>query len=96
VGQGGTALRGRKGWPERGAERVFCKTCKRASSFFARSLEAVDDIQRQRPQRFQCNYLELLDQQRTLLHEMNHRANFDEDIIRKYLALLDLEEYELR
>jgi hypothetical protein len=27
---------------------------------------------------------------------MNHRADFDEDITRKYLALLDLEEYELR
>ncbi|MGI4822699.1 MAG: Na+/H+ antiporter [Janthinobacterium lividum] len=64
--------------------------------FFTRALEAVDDTQRQRLQRFQHNYLELLDQQRTLLHEMNHRADFDEDIIRKYLALLDLEEYELR
>jgi hypothetical protein len=40
--------------------------------------------------------LELLDQQRTLLHERNYQADFDEDIIRKYLALLDLEEYELR
>jgi hypothetical protein len=64
--------------------------------FFTRALEAVNDTQRQRLQRFQRNYLELLDQKRTQLHEMNHRADFDEDIIRKYLALLDLEEYELR
>jgi hypothetical protein len=64
--------------------------------FSTRSLEAVDDTQRQGLQRFQRNYLELLDQQRTPLHEMNHQADFDEDIIRKYLALLDLEEYELR
>jgi hypothetical protein len=40
--------------------------------FFARSLGAVDNTQRQRLQRFQRNYLELLDQQRTPLHEMNH------------------------
>jgi hypothetical protein len=64
--------------------------------FSTRALEAVDDTQRQGLQRFQCNYLELLDQQRTLLHERNHQADFDEDIIWKYLALLDLEEYELR
>jgi hypothetical protein len=66
------------------------------NSFFARSLGTVDHTQRQRLQHFQCNYLELLHQQRTLLHERNHQADFDEDIIRKYLALLDLEEYELR
>jgi hypothetical protein len=64
--------------------------------FFARSLGAIDNTQRQRLQRFQRNYLELLNQQRTLLHEMNHWADFDEDIIRKYLALLDLEAYGLR
>jgi hypothetical protein len=33
---------------------------------------------------------------RTLLHERNHQADFDEDSIWKYLALLDLEEYGLR
>jgi CPA1 family monovalent cation:H+ antiporter len=27
---------------------------------------------------------------------MNHRAEFDEELIRKYLALIDLEEYKLR
>ena len=40
--------------------------------------------------------LQLLTQQRTLLHELNHRPDFDEEIIRKYLGFLDLEEYKLR
>jgi monovalent cation/hydrogen antiporter len=44
----------------------------------------------------QIIYLELLDVQRKLLHQMNHRSEFDEDIIRKYLSLLDLEETKLR
>lgn len=45
---------------------------------------------------FHQNYLALLDQQRNLLHEMNHRMEFDEEVIRKYLTILDLEEYKLR
>lgn len=38
----------------------------------------------------------MLEQQRKLLNEMNHRAEFDEDLIRKYLSLIDLEEIKLR
>jgi Na+/H+ antiporter len=45
---------------------------------------------------FQHIYLELLKQQRKLLNNMNYRTEFDEDIIRKYLALTDLEEFKLR
>ncbi len=41
-------------------------------------------------------YAELLQRQRALLHELNQRPDFDEDIIRKYLNFLDLEEYKLR
>jgi CPA1 family monovalent cation:H+ antiporter len=40
--------------------------------------------------------LELLEQQRGLLRQMNQRFEFDEDLIRKYLTLLDLEETKLR
>ncbi|MEO6915165.1 MAG: Na+/H+ antiporter [Chitinophagaceae bacterium] len=40
--------------------------------------------------------LQLLDRQRELLDKMNHRSEFDEDLIRKYLALIDLEEISLR
>jgi CPA1 family monovalent cation:H+ antiporter len=41
-------------------------------------------------------YLELLTHQRHLLHEMNQRAEFDEDVIRKYLSLLDIDEFKIR
>ena len=45
---------------------------------------------------FQQVYLELLEHQRKLLNQMNHKAEFDEDLIRKYLALIDLEEFKIR
>lgn len=45
---------------------------------------------------FQMAYLDLLEQQRKLLNEMNRRAKFDEELIRKYLGLIDLEEFKLR
>ncbi|HEV8271004.1 MAG TPA: Na+/H+ antiporter [Chitinophagaceae bacterium] len=41
-------------------------------------------------------YLEILDHQRKILNEMNHRAEFDEELIRKYLSLIDLEEFKIR
>jgi CPA1 family monovalent cation:H+ antiporter len=45
---------------------------------------------------FQHAYLKLLEYQRDLLNQMNQRAEFDEEIIRKYLSLIDLEEFKLR
>jgi CPA1 family monovalent cation:H+ antiporter len=45
---------------------------------------------------FQKAYLEVLEHQRALLTAMNQKAEFDEDIIRKYLSLIDIEEYKLR
>ncbi len=40
--------------------------------------------------------LELLERQRKLLHQMNRHAEFDEELIRKYLLLIDIEEFKLR
>ena len=45
---------------------------------------------------YQHIYLELLDRQRSLLDKMNKHSEFDEDLIRKYLSLIDIEEYKLR
>jgi CPA1 family monovalent cation:H+ antiporter len=45
---------------------------------------------------YQHIYLEMLEHQRRLLYDMNRRAEFDEDLIRKYLSLIDLEEFKLR
>jgi Na+/H+ antiporter len=65
-------------------------------NFFTKSLEnglALDDNNPLK--RYQQITLKLLDKQRELLHHMNHRSEFDEDIIRKYLSLVDLEETKL-
>ncbi|WP_276481388.1 Na+/H+ antiporter [Paraflavitalea pollutisoli] len=44
---------------------------------------------------FRAVYLELITAQRQLLHNLNHKAEVDEAIIRKYLSLLDIEEEKL-
>lgn len=45
---------------------------------------------------FQRIYLDILEQQRKLLHDMNRKAEFDEELIRKYLSLIDMEEFKIR
>ena len=55
--------------------------------------ENIDDSSREN---FQRIYLEILDHQRTRLNEMNRREEFDEELIRKYLGLIDLEEFKIR
>ncbi len=45
---------------------------------------------------FQRTYLDLLQQQRNTLIEINHKMEFDEELIRKYLSLVDLEELKVR
>jgi CPA1 family monovalent cation:H+ antiporter len=45
---------------------------------------------------FQRIYLDMLDRQRKLLNDMNHRMEFDEELIRKYMGLIDMEEYKIR
>jgi monovalent cation/hydrogen antiporter len=45
---------------------------------------------------FEPVYLEILEHQRKLLTEMNRHARFDEELIRKYLSLIDLEEFKIR
>ena len=45
---------------------------------------------------YQMIYLEVLEQQRKLLNEMNRSAEFNEELIRKYLFLMDVEEFKIR
>jgi CPA1 family monovalent cation:H+ antiporter len=40
--------------------------------------------------------LKLLEQQRGLLNDINKNAEFDEEVVRKYLSLIDLEEFKIR
>jgi len=64
------------------------------AEFFAQALhEAESEASLPEFQRF---YLELLSHQRTVLNKLNRRQDFDEELIRKYVAVLDLEEYKLQ
>ena len=45
---------------------------------------------------YQRTYLKLLARQRSALNELNRRADYDEELIRKYLGLIDLDEYKVR
>jgi CPA1 family monovalent cation:H+ antiporter len=46
--------------------------------------------------RFLDIYLEVLEQQREVLYKINRRSEFDEELIRKYLGLIDFEEFKVR
>ncbi len=59
-------------------------------------LEKTDNTKESPLKNFQQVYLEILEHQRKLLNEMNHKAEFDEELIRKYLSLIDLEELKVR
>ena len=41
-------------------------------------------------------YLELLEKQRATLNKVNHLQEYDEELIRKYMSLIDMEEYKIR
>jgi len=60
------------------------------------ALENTEHMNGTSTDKYQQAYLELLDYQRKLLDKMNHKEEFDEDIIRKYLALIDIEEFKVR
>lgn len=59
-------------------------------------LEAKDITKENSLITFQHMYLELLERQRKALNDINHKTEFDEDLIRKYLSLIDMEEYKIR
>jgi monovalent cation/hydrogen antiporter len=65
-------------------------------NFFDPGVENAGDTKENTLKDFQRIYLELLEHQRRLLTKINHYAEFDEELIRKYLSLIDLEEFKLR
>jgi monovalent cation/hydrogen antiporter len=64
--------------------------------FFNQQLETTNNLEESSLKNYQTIYLELLEQQRRMLNDMNHLAEFDEELIRKYLSLIDIEEYKIR
>lgn len=65
-------------------------------NFFRKESESIKSKEDHSLKNFQHIYLELLDDQRNLLNKMNKLSEYDEDIIRKYLSLIDMEEFKLR
>ena len=63
--------------------------------FFNQEFEEINNAKENSFKSYQTIYLELLDRQRRLLNEMNHLAEFDEELIRKYLSLIDVEEFKI-
>jgi CPA1 family monovalent cation:H+ antiporter len=59
-------------------------------------LENTEDTNETSLGKYQRRYLKLLEHQRKWLEEMNHGDEFDEELIRKYLSLIDLEEFKIR
>lgn len=65
-------------------------------NFFRQGTEDVIHAEDNPLSRYQEIYLEILEKQRELLSKINQRADFNEDLIRKYMALIDLEEFRIR
>lgn len=64
--------------------------------FFNQEMEVIKSLNGNSLVEFLRIYLELLDEQRKKLDQMNHKAEFDEELIRKYLSLIDIEEFKIR
>jgi CPA1 family monovalent cation:H+ antiporter len=64
--------------------------------FFTKLLTEKDFTIQNPVKDFQHVYLEMLEQQRKTLQAINHKTEFDEDLIRKYLTLIDMEEFKVR
>jgi len=64
--------------------------------FFNRELEESNLAWQNLLKGYQSIYLEMLERRRDLLNKMNRRAEFDEELIRKYLSLTDVEEFKVR
>lgn len=65
-------------------------------SFLSQAIETRETSHGFTIKKNQTIYLELLEQQRILLNEINHLDEFDEELIRKYHTLIDIEEYKIR
>jgi CPA1 family monovalent cation:H+ antiporter len=65
-------------------------------NFFTRQLEGSGNPQENTLKDFQLVYLEMLEEQRSVLLAMNNKTEFNEELIRKYLSLIDMEEFKVR
>ena len=66
------------------------------SNFFEQAADKLNHTADNSLNNYQTIYIDLLEQQRFLLNKMNRSEEFDEELIRKYLSLIDLEEFKIR
>ena len=65
-------------------------------NFFQQVVNELVNLPDNKLNQFQRIYLEILESQREMLTAMNQRDEYDEDLIRKYLSLIDMEEFKVR
>jgi monovalent cation/hydrogen antiporter len=65
-------------------------------SKFSKDFAGFNATDRDSLTRYHGIYLAVLDEQRKVLRELNRKEEYDEELIRKYLSLIDLEETKLR
>ena len=65
-------------------------------NFFQQDIKEIINTPDNNVANFRRIYLELFERQREMLNEMNLRDEFDEDLIRKYLSLIDMDELRIR
>ncbi|WP_276504534.1 Na+/H+ antiporter [Terrimonas pollutisoli] len=66
------------------------------SNFFEQVADKLNHTADNSLKSYQTIYIDLLEQQRLLLNKLNRSEEFDEELIRKYLSLIDLEEFKIR
>lgn len=76
--------------------RLLYEKLKSDLEFFSQDTAFVTEGKDKMFNSYRKIYLELLEHQRKVLKEINQNASFDEEIIRKYSGLIDLEEVNLR
>lgn len=65
-------------------------------SVFEQDMQSFNNESRDLMVQYHEIYLALLDEQRKALHKLNRKEEYDEELIRKYLSIVDLEETKLR
>ncbi|PKA14706.1 Na+/H+ antiporter [Leptospira haakeii] len=64
--------------------------------YFEEELKGMSGTHRGERKEYGDVYLELLQFQRDILNKLNHDSGFDEEVIRKYHTLIDIEEFKTR
>jgi CPA1 family monovalent cation:H+ antiporter len=83
-------------WQNNRHVRLLYEKLKSDLEFFNEDTSMVSDRKDSSFNAYREIYLDLLEHQRKVLNEINLDASYDEEIIRKYSGLIDLEEFNIR